>query len=252
MSERAGFQDHFSGNAAQYARFRPEYPVGFLAALAAAAPARALAWDCATGNGQAAIGLAPHFVRVIGTDASAEQLANAMPRANITYRAGLEDESGLEPVSVDLVTVAQAVHWFDIQRFHREVRRVAKPRAVVAAWTYRLAEIDAGVDAVVRWLHRERAARYWPPERALVDDGYRSIDWPYEPLDPGEWRAAARMDREALIGYLGTWSAVTRAQQASDDPVPELRERLAAVWPDAAVARDVGWPLAIRAGRLPA
>lgn len=250
MSESTGFKDHFSGNAAQYARFRPEYPAGFLATLAAAAPGRMLAWDCATGNGQAAVGLAPHFARVIATDASAAQLANAMPRANITYRIGLEDGSGLEPATADLVTVAQAIHWFDLARFHREVRRVAKPQAVVAAWTYRLAEVDAGVDAVVRWLHRERAARYWPPERALVDDGYRSIDWPYEPIDAGEWRASARMDRETLVGYLGTWSAVTRAQQAGDDPLPELRTRLAQVWPDGSETRVVRWPLAIRAGRL--
>jgi len=250
MSDNAGFKDHFSGTAAQYARFRPEYPAGFLAALAAAAPARSLAWDCATGNGQAAVGLAPYFERVIATDASAAQIANAMPRANIVYRIGREDESGLASGSVDLVTVAQAIHWFEIARFHREVRRVAQPRAVVAAWTYRLAEVDAGVDAIVRWLHRERAARFWPPERAMVDDGYRSIDWPYEPLDLGEWRATARMDRETLVGYLGTWSAVTRAQQAGDDPIPELRARLAAVWPDGEEPRHVGWPLAIRAGRL--
>ena len=251
MSESAGFKDHFSGNAAQYARFRPEDPAGFLAALAAAAPERTLAWDCATGNGQAAVGLALNFERVVATDASAAQLASAMPRANITYRIGMEDESGLAPSSAGLVTVAQAIHWFDIARFHREVRRVARPRAVVAAWTYRLAEVDAGVDAVVRWLHRERAARYWPPERAMVDDGYRSIDWPYEPMDLGDWRATARMDREALVGYLGTWSAVTRAQQAGDDPTYELRARLAEVWPDGEETRQVGWPLAIRAGRLP-
>jgi SAM-dependent methyltransferase len=251
MSAGAGFKDHFSGNAAQYARFRPEYPAGFLAALAAAAPARTLAWDCATGNGQAAVGLAPYFERVLATDASAAQLSNAMPRANITYRIGVEDDSGLPPAVADLVTVAQAIHWFDIARFHREVRRVARPGAVVAAWTYRLAEVDSGVDAVVRWLHRERVAPYWPPERALVDDGYRSIDWPYEPIDVGAWRAGMRMDRDTLVGYLGTWSAVNRARQAGDDPLPELRARLRAAWPDGEECRHVGWPLVIRAGRVP-
>lgn len=250
MSRPPAFKDHFSAGAADYARFRPEYPGAFLAALVAAAPGRGLAWDCATGSGQAAVGLALLMDRVVATDASAAQLANAMPRPNVTYRSGLEDGSGLDAASVDLVTVAQAIHWFDIERFHREVRRVAKPRAVVAAWTYRLAEVDPGVDAVVRWLHRERAVRYWPPERALVDDGYRSISWPYEPLDVGDWRATAVMTRDDLVGYLGTWSAVKNALGAGDDPMPELRERLATVWPVASEQRVVGWPLAVRAGRV--
>ena len=141
----APFQDHFSAVAAGYARFRPRYPTELCADLAAAAPAHGLAWDCATGNGQAAVALAAHFARVVATDASAAQLARATPHPRITYRLGPERESGLDDGSVDLVTVAQAFHWLDLDAFYAEVRRVLRPRGALAVWCYDLARVDAAV-----------------------------------------------------------------------------------------------------------
>lgn len=161
------FKDHFSGHAGQYARFRPRYPEALFSYLALLAPVREFAWNCATGNGQAAIGLAAHFERVIATDASSQQIESAEPHARVEYRVAPAENSRLPADSIDLVTAAQALHWFDIPAFFAEAQRVLKPGGVTAVWAYNLLRISPEVDALVNRFYLETTAAFWPPNAQL-------------------------------------------------------------------------------------
>jgi SAM-dependent methyltransferase len=247
----ARFKDHFSVAAHDYDRYRPAYPAGLIDFLADAAPARELAWDCATGTGQAAIALAERFGRVIATDASAAQIRHAVPHPRVDYAIAPAEDCGLADSSVDLVTVAQALHWLDLGRFYAELRRVARPGAVFAAWTYSLADADPAVDPLVAAFYAEMAP-WWPPERSHVEDGYRRLPLPFEPIAAPAFEILEAWPLERLLGYFSTWSAVNRCREETGrDPVIALGERLAGVWGDPARPRPVRWPLHLRVGRVP-
>lgn len=250
MSGEAHFPDHFSGHAAQYAAFRPGYPPSLIAALAALAPSRDCSWDVGTGNGQAAVMLAEHFDRVVATDASERQVAHATPHPRVTYLVAPAEQAPLPDRSASLVTVAQALHWFDRPAFYREVQRVAVPGGVLAAWSYGLLQVDAAVDAQVHWFYTERVGRYWPAERRHVETGYATLDFPFPRLDVVAPPLEVPLGRAAFLGLIGTWSAVAGARAAEGgDPLPELAARLASTWPDGA-ARRVRWPLSLLVGRV--
>jgi SAM-dependent methyltransferase len=172
MSDRASFPDHFSKVAASYARHRPRYPDALVELLAGIAPAHGVAWDCGCGSGQLSDGLASRFERVIATDASAEQLAQAEPHPKVEYRCATAEASGLPDRIADAAIAAQAAHWFDLPAWHREVRRVTKPGSIVAAITYGNVLVEGEVGAIVGRFYRETAGRYWSCARALVDEGY--------------------------------------------------------------------------------
>ncbi|PKO71301.1 MAG: SAM-dependent methyltransferase [Betaproteobacteria bacterium HGW-Betaproteobacteria-14] len=246
------FKDHFSAQATDYARFRPNYPAELFAWLASIAPARGAAWDCGTGNGQAAIGLATHFDSVIAADPSADQLANAQPHPKVSFRRTAAESSGLDAASIDLLTVAQAIHWFDLALFYAEAKRVLKPGGVIAVWTYTLLDVEAGVDALITDFYRNVVGPYWPPERKMVDDRYRSLPFPFEPVATPNFAISTEWTRADLLGYLGTWSA-TRAYMKENgaDPLPELDRRLATLWLDPTQKKTLRWPLHLRAGRTP-
>jgi ubiquinone/menaquinone biosynthesis C-methylase UbiE len=245
------FADHFSGISAAYAAFRPRYPDPLFDVLAEAAPAREAAWDCATGNGQAALGLARHFAHVIATDASDAQIAHATPHPRVTYRVAPAEASGLEDCSVDLVTAAQAVHWFDRRRFWVEARRVLRPKGVVAVWTYWFFSIAPELDAIVQRFYKDTVGPFWPPERKLTEDRYRTIEFPFAELPVPEFTIEQRLTLEDVAGYIRTWSA-TRGfvQQHGRDPVETLVAELAPAWGDPRTPRLARWPLAVRAGRI--
>ena len=212
---------------------------------------RELAWDCATGSGQAAVGLAAHFARVVATDASRQQIERATPQERVTYRLAPAESSGLESGSVDLVTVAQALHWFDLPRFYAEVRRVAAPGAVLAAWCYNLFSIDPRVDPVVNRFNFEVVSPYWPSERRLVDEEYRTLPFPFSEIDAPRFAMEERWNLEHVIGYLGTWSAVRRYREATGaDPIETLRPELERAWGDPSDLKTVHWPVGMRAGRV--
>jgi SAM-dependent methyltransferase len=250
VNARDSFPDHFSGHAGDYAQFRPTYPAALIDWLAELAPARALAWDCGAGSGQCARLLADRFARVVATDASEPQLARAKPHPKIEYRVALAHESTLPNGSVDLVTVAQALHWFDRPKFYDETKRVLKPRGVLAAWCYDRISVDPAVDRVIEWFYTERVGRFWPPERLHVERGYRDLEFPFEELEPPPFAMTAQMTREQLVGYIGTWSSVARAKKIEGrDPLPELREELAKTWQRAGDVREARWMLGLRVGR---
>jgi len=243
------FKDHFSEQSADYARHRPRYPEALFAFLSGLASKHALAWDCATGNGQAAIALSAHFERVVATDASAAQIHAALAHPGVSYRVAPAEASGLDTHSIDLITVGQALHWFDHARFFAEARRVAAPGGILAAWCYELCEVSAACDAVVNTLYTEIVGDYWPPERRLIEARYADIAIPGTPLEAP--RFAMRLDWTVadMLGYLRTWSACKRYRaDRGDDPVARIEAGLRAAWGDA--PRPVSWPLTVRVVQL--
>jgi SAM-dependent methyltransferase len=243
------FKDHFSRQSVAYRRFRPGYPSALFECIASRAPGRQLAVDCATGNGQAAIELARHFDRVLAVDASASQLASAASGARVHYAAALAECLPVRERSVSVVTVAQAVHWFDFDRFHAECRRVLVPGGVLAVWGYEKFRVDAAVDAVVDRFYTNVVGPYWPPERRYVDQGYRTLPFPWSEETAPDFWLETDWDLEEVMGYLATWSAVQRFKDAlGRDPLPELRPQLAALWPCVGTRR-LRWPIHLRIGR---
>ncbi|MGE0439970.1 MAG: class I SAM-dependent methyltransferase [Gemmatimonadales bacterium] len=245
------FKDLFSGGAAGYASFRPHYPAELFAWLAETSPRHDLAWDCATGNGQAAIGLAAHFDRVIATDASSGQLREAQPHPRVEYREARAEACELADRSVDLVTVAQALHWLDLAAFYAEARRVARPGALLACWMYNLPRLRGPVDAIVDRLYRDVVGPYWMPDRVHVDRNYQSLDFPEPRVEAPEFVMVDRWNVAHFLGYLRTWSAATRYLAVlGRDPVALVEAELRAAWSDGPEVREIRWPLVVRAARL--
>ena len=245
------FHDHFSNVASRYAAFRPRYPAALFDWLATLVPQSAVVWDCAAGNGQASVDLAERFARVVATDASAEQIASAKPHPKIEFRVAPAEQSGLADESVGLITVAQALHWFDRDRFYGEVRRVLKPGGVLAVWAYGVNRTDDDpINNVILDFYENVVGPYWPPERKLVEDGYRTIAFPFDEIASPGFCMEAHWTLEELTGYFSTWSATNRFIKATgQNPLEPLAERLKRTWGDAKLPRRIEWPLAVRVGR---
>jgi SAM-dependent methyltransferase len=249
-SRHTQFKDHFSKQAADYAKFRPRYPDELFEFLGSLTPARELAWDCATGNGQAAIGLARVFHRVIATDASAEQIENAEIHARVEYRIALAENCGLDDDAIELVTVAQALHWLDLARFYAEARRVLKRAAgTIAAWAYLHLRVAPEIDALIKRYYSEIVGPYWPPERALVEN-FANLPFPFERIDTPRFQVEADWDLGALLGYLRSWSSTQRYIAAKGrDPVLLIADELRKLWGDPLQQRHLAWPLILHVGR---
>ncbi len=256
------FRDHFSGHAREYARWRPGYPPELYRWLAGLVERRDLAWDCATGNGQAARGLAPYFGRVVATDASVDQLAHREDRRSgvarkrgagdprLTFHAAEATASALAPGSVDLVSVAQALHWFDLGPFESEVRRVLRPGGVLAAWTYERFRVEPAIDEAVTRFAEVTVGSFWPPERRHVDSGYTTLEIGLDPIETPAFAMRTEWSFEQLMAYVRTWSSVRRWWAAHDrDPVAELEAAIEPLWEPRGGAKEVRWRLAFLVGR---
>jgi ubiquinone/menaquinone biosynthesis C-methylase UbiE len=245
------FADHFSAIAEDYATARPTYPPELFDWLATVVPATRRAWDCAAGNGQATIELARRFGQVLATDASTAQLARAPAHPRVTYRVAPAEASGLPEATLDLVTIAQALHWVDLAPFYGEVRRVLVPGGVLAVWCYGLLVLDdPAIDPPLQHFYGSVVGPYWPPERRWVESGYRTLDFPFAELDPPPFAMTHEWTLRDLAAYLGTWSATEAYRRArGEDPVLPFVETIAAAWGPPASRRRIRWPLSLRVGR---
>jgi SAM-dependent methyltransferase len=246
------FEDHYSGHADAYARHRPRYPDELFAWLASEIPGRALAWDAGTGNGQVALALAEHVDQVVATDASGDQLARAQAHARVAYRNEPSDRVSLPSGSVDLITAGAAAHWFELDGFYREVRRVGKRGAIIALFSYGPRDID--VDAIGPIVHRfqdEVIGAYWPERIQYVHDRYATLPFPFDEIAAPTFVMSAEWNLQELMAFLDTWSASQRYfRERGTRAVDEIASDLAHAWGDPSVRREIRSPLFARVGRV--
>ena len=246
-------KDYFSNQALAYKTFRPHYPVALFDFLRGQLDGPAVILDCATGNGQAAIGLADKNIHVIGTDISISQLVNAPNHAEVGWLQARVEQLPIKTQSIDLITIAQALHWFDFELFYKEAHRILKPQGLIAAWTYSLLavcpKLGQPIEQVIRWFYHEVVGKYWPAERRWVDDEYRSIMFPFTEIATPEFAIEISWDRDALIGYISSWSAVQLYESTvGESPMPLLESRLTDIWPAPDHTVSFSWPLSLRIG----
>lgn len=243
------FKDHFSKHAGDYARARPHYPRELFEYLASLCKRTTLAWDCGTGNGQAALGLAPYFEKIIATDASSEQLAQASPHPRIEFRQTPAEQTPFTPQSFDLAIAAQALHWFDIPAFFAEARRVLKQEGVLAVWSYELSRISQAIDAVVLHYYEAIVGSDWPPERRMVADGYRTLEFPFAEITPPAFHMQAQWTLDEYLDYLYSWSATQLyLKRTGNNPLELIHDSLAKAWGRPEKKRMVAWPINMRVG----
>lgn len=245
------FKDNFSKLSAVYAKYRPAAPSELFDFLATLTPEHELALDCGTGNGQAAVQLAKHFRQVVATDPSAEQLRFATQHERVDYRVAKGEDAVLEPNSVDIVTVSQALHWFDFDAFYAEVKRVLKPNGILAVWAYPLPLIEPQIDQLIRHFHEDIVGPFWQYENRMIDKAYATIPFPFERLDTPAFVIHKDFSYDDLIGLLYTWSAVLKYREHhGSDPIAIIREELLALWGEPYLEKKITWPVILKVGRL--
>lgn len=243
------FRDHFSEHASVYSQHRPDYPIALFEYLAELAPSAETVWDCGTGNGQCAKALRDFFSQVVATDASADQLRIANRAGNIHYLREEAEEPSLKSNSIDLVTVAVAIHWFALNRFYPEVQRVLKPCGVIAAWGYHLPTVNHEIDQILHKIY-DLLVGYWPEGFELLDNQYKSIPFPFTEITPPKFYLHKDWDLRQLAGFIGSWSGSQRYIKVHDEhPVEKFWDDLEDLWGDPEQTKTLKWPLFMRVGR---
>lgn len=243
-------KDLFSRDSKQYAKFRPTYPQSLYDFVFQFVIDKQIAWDCGTGNGQVAQVLAQHFEKVCATDISQKQLDEAVYLPNIQYLCSDEKQTPFTNGLFDLITVAQAVHWFDIALFYEEVRRVAKKGAIIAIWGYNLLQISPQIDHLVKQFYINKVGSFWDAERKYVDAAYQTIPFPFEVIHAPDFQMSFSWDLQTLAGYLNTWSSVGKFIKANQyNPVEEFIESLTPFWLEKE-EKTVTFPIFVRLGKI--
>ncbi|NKB31861.1 MAG: methyltransferase domain-containing protein [Pseudomonadales bacterium] len=246
------FKDHFSGHANSYAAARPTYPESLFKYLAKLCSSNELAWDCATGNGQAATGLSPYFNKVLATDASSEQIEQGQFKENLEYQVMPAENPDIADSSADLITVAQAIHWFDIDKFFESTRRVLKADGVLAVWSYGLHEINPRCDEITAHLYSDIVGKYWPTERCYVETRYQDIHFPFTNIESPSFEIICKWSAQDVLNYYHSWSAVQRYMaDKGSSPLELIEAEFVAAW-DSESQRDVRWPISLHVSRKPA
>jgi SAM-dependent methyltransferase len=245
------FKDHFSKRSGDYAAYRPTYPRALVDYLASLCESTDDALDVGCGTGQLSVLLAERFSHVVATDASAQQIENAQAHERVEYRVAPAERSGLPEHSFDLITVAQAAHWFDLDAFYAEARRVGKPGAVLALITYGVIQADPDIDGIIQHFYKDVVGPYWPSERRHVEDGYRSLGFPFDELTAPPLAIEVQWNASELIGYADTWSAVRGAEKAlGPDPIEQFKRDLLNAWGEPDKRRSIRFPLSLRVARI--
>ena len=242
---------YFSIQSERYARNRPTYPDELFSFLSGLCASHELVWDCATGNGQAARSLSKNFTHVIATDSSSEQIVRAVQRENIVYKIEEAEHSSLKNNSADLVTVATAIHWFNIPEFYKEVHRILKPGGIFAVWGYAGCNVNPELDLVLDDFAFNTLKNYWRPETKLNwQDKYETINFPYPLTAAPQFKAAARYNFNGLLNYLNSWSATQKYKDDNNaNPVDVIIPRLEKLWHDKEEIKNVSWNLFLKCGK---
>jgi SAM-dependent methyltransferase len=247
------FKDHFSKQSSDYARYRPLYPITLFEYLSGLTNDHTTAWDCGTGNGQVALGLAEFFQKVFASDASPQQIEQAIEHKRIEYFVSMAESTHLHSASVELITVGQAFHWFNAERFYLEAKRILKPEGILAIWCYglfNLVDASAQLEQVLQDFY-QRVESYWPPERQFVEDRYTTLSFPFAEINPPNFSMSVEWEASDLTGYLQTWSATQRLMETEGaDYVQEALEEISAHWNAGGhLRRSIQWPIYMRVGK---
>jgi len=244
-------KDNFSSGSDQYLKFRPTYPSDFIDYLNALVRNKGNAWDCGTGTGQLAVELSRSFQHVFATDISRSQLDNALQADNISYSVQPAEHTHFRNKQFDLITVGQAIHWFDFEKFYAEVRRTAKDNAIFCAVGYRRIKVSEQVDSIITHFYENVLGGYWDAERQYVDENYATIPFPFSEIETPRFEIKLNWTFEHFINYFNTWSAVKHfIKRNGHNPVDALANEVKGHWGDMPM-REVSFPLLLRIGRLP-
>ncbi len=246
------FKDHFSQHASEYAKYRPRYPDNLFQYLASLVQEHERAWDCATGNGQAALSLTDYFDKILATDASEKQIKNATRHDKIKYSVSPAEQTEFESNSIDLITVAQALHWFKFDAFNKEVNRILKPDGVLAVWCYNLVSIESRIDSILHDYHYNIVGSYWPPERKLLEEEYVNIPFPFRQLQTPAFEMVTNWNLHDLLGYLNTWSSTQRFMaEHGYNPLIKIENQLTQAWGEIPESKKIlTWPLHLQVGSV--
>jgi len=244
-------KDLFSKQSDLYARYRPTYPKELYDHILSFVKEKSIAWDCATGNGQAAVVLADHFKKVIATDISAAQIDKAIKKENIEYSVCPAESTPFADNTFDLVTVAQAYHWINWKEFKKEVTRVCKPGAIIAIWVYfRNMPGDKKIDDAIFNFYENVTRPYWDEARKYVEELYETVEFDYELLSVKQFETTLNWQREDMIGYISSWSAIQNYMKVNGhSPIPTLEEEINKLWPEGEV-KKVSFPIYLKLGKI--
>lgn len=243
-------KDNFSSYAACYAQYRPVYPAALYNFILSYVPERKVAWDCGCGNGQVAAVLANYFERVEASDISQTQLQNAVQKPNIHYQLASAEKTEISSHSVNLITVAQAIHWFDFEAFYKQVHRVSANEAILAVWCYNLLEITPAINSIIRNFYTHILGLYWDSERHYIDEHYQTIPFPFKEIPAPKFNIKSSWTFEHFLGYLNTWSAVQHyIQKKGTSPLDMIMPDLKQAWRNYHFL-PVKFPLYLRMARV--
>ncbi|MDQ0594387.1 ubiquinone/menaquinone biosynthesis C-methylase UbiE [Chryseobacterium ginsenosidimutans] len=246
------FKDNFSKQAEVYLKFRPTYPQELFEFLSSLTSEQKLAWDCGTGNGQSAVKLADYYEKVYATDPSVEQIKNAIHHDRVTYKVeNAETPSSLEDNSVDLITVAQAIHWFDFDKFYTQVRRVSKPNGIIAVWAYGTPTINEELNNIIKDFHDNIVGEFWLPENKLIDMEYSTIPFPFQELKTPEFFIRKQVTLSETLGHLRSWSATQKYIDKYDiNPIDTLSKKMQEYWKDTDNQKEMTWKIILKVGKI--